>query len=499
MISHNTLSRRRFLKAAGVGAAAMTAGAGLAAKPKRRPNILYIMSDDHAAPAMSCYGSRINKTPQLDRIATGGMRLDNCFCTNSICTPSRATVLTGTYSHVNGCRAFNPFDNRTPTFPRLLKAAGYHTGVVGKWHLHCEPAGFDSWSVLPGQGKYFDPVLLEPGGRKVYEGYVTDVITDLALEFLRERPKDKPFCLLYHHKAPHDNFEYDDKHAHLYKDADIPEPDNLLDDYANRGEAVRRVTQKIGMRHTAYARQTKHLPPTERKRACYQIYIKSYLRCVASIDDNVGRVLDYLQAEGLEEDTIVVYTSDQGFFLGEHGMYDKRFMYEESLRIPFVVRYPREIAPGGKSGAMVLNVDVAPTLLDYAGVPVPAEMQGRSARPVLRGKTPEDWRGSMYYRYWLHLPHFRVAAHFGVRTHDHKLIYYYGRALGTPGARKQSTPPEWELFDLRKDPREMKNVFADPAYAGVVQRLAGELKRLRKELGDEADGIDIDDALKGTA
>ena len=508
-----TLSRRGFLRVTGAGAAALTASsvraAGAQSRPfdsaqgrpfdsaQGRPNILFIMSDDHAARAMSCYGGRINRTPNLDRIAAEGMRLDNCFCTNSICTPSRATILTGKYSHKNGCRAFNAFDGSQQTFPRLLQQAGYHTGVVGKWHLHSEPVGFDVWRVLPGQGKYFDPELIEPGGRKTYKGYVTDIITDLALKFLAERPKDRPFCLLYHHKAPHDNFEYDRKHADLYKDADIPEPDNLLDDYANRGEAIKRVTQKIGMRHTAYARETGDLPPAERKRKCYQIYIKSYLRCVASIDDNVGRVLDWLKKEGLEEDTIVVYTSDQGFFLGEHGMYDKRFMYEESLRVPFVLRYPREVKPGSVSDAMVLNVDFAETLLDYAGVAVPRDMQGRSIRPILRGRRPADWRTSMYYRYWLHLPHFRVAAHFGVRTRDHKLIYYYGRALGTPGARPESTPPEWELFDLRKDPHEMRNVFADPACADVVRRLAAELKRLRRELEDEADGIDIDAALAG--
>ncbi len=498
------MRRRDFLKAMGTGSAALAVSRRLFAKAPasgdkaKRPNIIFIMSDDHASHAMSCYGSKINKTPNLDRLAKEGMRLDNCFCTNSICTPSRATVLTGLYSHKNGCRAFNAFDASQQTFPKLLRKAGYHTGVIGKWHLRSAPAGFDYWNVLPGQGAYFNPVMTEMGERKKYTGYVTDIITDVALKFLKERPKDKPFCLLYHHKAPHDNFEYDKKHAHLYEDADIPEPDNLFDDYKNRAEAVKRVTQKIGMRHTLYRNQTQNLSGRKRKKRQYQIYIKSYLRCVASIDDNVGRVLKYLDESGLAEDTIVVYTSDQGFFLGEHGMYDKRFMYEESLRVPFVIRYPRRIKPGSTSGAIALNVDFAETFLDYGSVPIPKDMQGRSLRPILEGKTPKDWRTSMYYRYWLHMPHFRVAAHFGVRTKTHKLIYYYGKPMGTPGARKTLTPPEWELFDLVKDPREMKNVFGDAAYADVVKELAAELIRLRKQLGDDKDGIDVKAALAGS-
>jgi len=487
-MSGQVRARREFLRSAGLGAAVLAAGRLAAAEQAKRPNILFIMSDDHAAHAIGAYGSRINKTPQIDRLAKEGMRLANCFCTNSICTPSRATILTGKYSHKNGCRAFNRFDNSQQTFPRLLQKAGYHTGVVGKWHLHVEPVGFDVWSVLPGQGAYFDPVMLEPGGRKKQKGYVTDIITEKAIEFLKRRPKDRPFCLLYHHKAPHDNFEYDRKHAHLYADADVPEPEGLFDDYANRGEAVKRVTQKIGMRHTLYRRQTAGLTGRARKKKQYQIYIKSYLRCVASIDDNVGRVLDWLDREGLSDNTIVIYTSDQGFFLGEHGLYDKRFMYEESLRVPFLVRYPREVKAGSVSDAMVLNVDFAQTLLDYAGVPAPGDMQGRSARPVLAGKTPGDWRTSMYYRYWLHMPHFRVAAHYGVRTRRYKLIYYYGRPMGTPGARRETTPPEWELFDLQKDPREMNNVYADPAYAETVKELKAELARLRKKLDDTDDG-----------
>ena len=470
------------------------------------------MSDDHAAQAMSCYGSKINKTPNLDRIAEEGIRFDNCFVTNSICTPSRAAILTGQYSHMNGVKTLDDeFDPDSQTFVKLLRQTGYQTAVVGKWHLKTEPAGFDYYSVLPGQGLYYDPRLKEKGkpwqdgwrGGEVTKGYVTDVITDIALQFLGNRQKDKPFCLLYQHKAPHDMWEYDEKHAHLYEGVSIPEPENLFDNYRNRGEAVKRTTQKIGMEETIFLHATQgdqfstvrdliqHLGPQEQIRQAYQYFIKAYLRCVASIDENVGRVLDYLDEEGLTDDTLILYTSDQGFFLGEHGLFDKRFMYEESLRMPLIVRYPREIKPGSVNSNIVLNVDFAETFLDYAGVPIPDGMQGRSLTPLFRGEVPRDWRTSMYYRYWMHLPHFKVAAHFGVRTERHKLIYYYGLPLDAAGAVDEPTPPEWELFDLKKDPGEMNNVYDDPSYGEVVTGLKGELVRLRQELGDDDDGITI--------
>ena len=499
-------SRREFLKAIGVGAAAF-AFSGCESdthmideKPRRRPNILFIMSDDHAAPAISCYGGKLNKTPNIDRIANEGMRFDNCFCTNSICTPSRATILTGKYSHKNGCLTLSDnFDGSQVTFPKLLQEAGYYTAVIGKWHLKTEPTGFDYWNVLPGQGLYFNPRMKKKDkgwqngrrGGEVYAGYVTDVITDIALDVLKERPPERPFCLLYHHKAPHDEWEYDTKHEELYNDFAIPEPETLYDDYSNRGEAVKRVTQKIGMRHTKFEEETRHLKGWVRKAQQYQIYMKKYLRCVKSIDDNIGRVLDYLDESGLTEDTIVIYTSDQGFFLGEHGMYDKRFMYEESLRVPFVVRYPREIKAGSVNDDIVTNVDFAETFLDYAGAPIPKDMQGRSVRPLLRGRTPRNWRKSMYYRYWMHGAHFNVAAHFGVRTKRYKLIYYYGKLLNARGAKKRETPPEWELFDLKNDPKEMNNVYGHPAYSGIVKKLKAELVRLRREFEDDGDGIDI--------
>ncbi len=475
--------------------------------PARRPNIVFIMSDDHAAHAMSCYGSRINRTPHMDRIAEGGMRFDNVFCTNSICTPSRASILTGTYNHINGVTTLSTMmDNSLTTFPKLLQGAGYQTAVFGKWHLgegprHC-PTGFDDWAVLPGQGFYHNPTFIYPGPdggeKRTVRGYVTDLITDLSLAWLERRDPNRPFCLLCHHKAPHRPWYPDEKHAAMFLNEDVPEPETLLDDYANRAHAAAAAAMRVGV----------HMNPTDLKcelpqfmdepslrRWAYQRYIKDYLRVVQSVDDNVGRLLDYLDAKGLAEDTLVIYTSDQGFFLGDHGWYDKRFMYEESLRMPFILRYPREVRPGSVNRDIVLNIDFPALFLDLAGVPAPREMQGRSFRPQLQGSTPPDWREAMYYRYWMNREHHNVAAHYGLRTLKHKLIYYYYDGCGQPGTTGQvfagtgpvvplDFAPEWELFDLEKDPREWNNVAGDPAYAGVFRELKDELHRLQAEVGD---------------
>lgn len=465
-----------------------------------QPNIAFIMSDDHASHAMSCYGSRINETPNLDRIANEGMRFNNCFCTNSICAPSRATILTGTYNHVNGVTTLStPIDGRQDSFIKRLKADGYQTAVVGKWHLghggESDPQGFDYWNVLPGQGDYHNPTMIEMGEEKHYDGYVTDIITDLSIDWLEKRDGDRPFCLMYHHKAPHRWWEPDDKHADMYEDEDIPEPETFWDDYANRSSAAREAKMRVD--RDLNERDLKGptpdgLTPEEEKKWKYQRYIKDYLRCVASVDDNVGRMLDWLDAQGLTENTIVVYTSDQGFFLGDHGWYDKRFMYEESLRMPFVIRYPKAIAPGTVNDDMILNVDFGPTFLDYAGVDVPEAFQGKSFRPILEGKTPAGWRTSMYYRYWMHLTHHHVYAHYGIRTHTHKLIYYYADALGQGGAIDDTKEPEWELFDLEKDPLEMSSVYDDPVYADVIAELKDEMHRLQAEVGDERYPKDVD-------
>ncbi len=461
--------------------------------PDDRPNILFIMTDDHAAHAMSCYGSKINKTPHMDRIANEGMLFENCFCVNSICTPSRANILSGTYSHVNEVTTLSThMDNTILTFPKLLKEVGYQTAIVGKWHLgqgpaH-EPTGFDYWNVLPGQGAYHDPVMIEMGEKKQFPGYVTDIITDFCFDWLDKRDPDRPFLLCCHHKAPHRRWEPDEKHANMYEDEEIPYPVTFDDDYANRASAAAAATMRID--RDLNDRDTKGSPPEglspeEVKKWKYQRYIKDYLRCVASVDDNIGRMLDYLDEKGLTENTMIIYCSDQGFYLGDHGWYDKRFMYEESLRMPFVIRYPKEIEAGSKCSDFMLNVDFAPTFLDYAGVEKPESFQGSSFRPLLHGETPDGWQTSMYYRYWMHLADHGVYAHYGVRTHRYKLIYYYAQALGQAGAIDDPKPPEWELFDLEKDPCELFSVYADPEYAEVVKDLTTELDRLQKEVGDE--------------
>ena len=462
-----------------------------------RPNILFIMSDDHASHAISSYGSRINQTPNLDRIADGGMILQNCFCVNSICTPSRANILTGKHSHLNGVKTLSdPLDGRKPNVAKMLRAGGYQTAMLGKWHLghggNADPTGFDYWNVLPGQGLYHNPVMLEPDGEKTHQGYTTDIITDFSLDWLQNRDKERPFFLMCHHKAPHRPWDSDEKHAHMFEDEDVPMPDNFFDDYANRSNAAKDAKMRVfgHMNERDLKIDTLGPPPeglSEEELANwqYQRYIKEYLRCVASIDDNVGRMLDYLDAEGIADDTMIIYTSDQGFFLGDHGWYDKRFMYEESLRMPFLVRYPREIQPGSSSDAMALNIDFAETWLDYAELPIPDNMQGTSLRPIFNGETPDDWQTSMYYRYWMHLTHHYVPAHYGIRTHRYKLIYYYGEALGTIGSIDEPKEPEWELFDLEKDPNEMCSVYDDPAYADIVTELTAELYRLKAEAGDE--------------
>ena len=455
------------------------------------------MADDHAAHAMSCYGSRINKTPNLDRIANGGVRFDNCFCTNSICTPSRAAILTGTYNHINGATTLStPLDNRLTTYPKLLQAAGYQTAIFGKWHLgegpeHC-PTGFDDWAVLPGQGRYHNPEFIfngpNGGTRQTCRGYVTDLITDMSLNWLDKRDASRPFCMMVHHKAPHRTWYPDEKLAHLYLNEDIPEPPTLHDDYVGRAAAAREAKMRLdkNMTVTDLKCEIAHeLPERELRSWVYQKYIKEYLRVIASIDDNVGRLLDFLDEHNLAENTMVIYTSDQGFFLGDHGWYDKRFMYEESLRMPFILRYPAMAKPGSVNADMILNVDFAPLFLDLARIATPPEMQGHSFLSLLRGETPSGWRQSMYYRYWMHGDScHNVHAHYGVRTHRYKLIHYYGDGLGLPGTSTTLTPPEWELFDLDKDPCELNNCYHNPAYATVVQELKAELTRLQTEVGD---------------
>ena len=482
-----------------------------------KPNILFIMSDDHATNAISAYGSRlanIAQTPNIDRLASEGVLMENVFCSNSICTPSRAVIMTGLYSHKNGVKTLDDdFDNDRENIAKILQKSGYQTAIIGKWHLHTEPAGFDYYNVLPGQGKYNNPLLKEKGkpwkdrnkGGEQYEGYVTDVITDQTIDWMDKRNKEKPFFLMSHHKAPHGLWEFAQRHAELFKDINIPEPKSLYFN-ANHGPTDREkygssISSRNPKRNMLKQVTSKKWPTgsinisgmnyKERVSAAYQKYLKDYLRTVAAIDENIGRILDYLDENKLTENTIVIYTSDQGQFLGEHDYFDKRWMYEESIKMPFIIRYPKEIKPNQRNFDISLNVDFAPTFLDYAGIKkVPAYMQGKSFRGNLTGNTSRDWRTSMYYRYWMHMAHHYNPAHYGIRTKNYKLIFFYGLPLdSTNNSPKDDyynipTKPYWELYDLKNDPMEMNNVYEDPKYTKIVKQLKVELLNLKEDLGD---------------
>jgi len=482
--------------------ASFSLACSLAGVAAQRPNIVFIMSDDHAAHAISAYGSRINQTPNLDRLAREGVRMENCFAANSICSPSRATILTGKYSHLNGVPTFNTFDGAQPTVAKYLQAAGYQTAMIGKWHLGSEPTGFDHWMILPGQGTYHDPVFLDENGQRTIKGYATDIITDLTIDFIKNRPKDKPFFVMSHHKAPHRPWEPNDKYRTLFASKHIPEPSTFNDSYEGRTDAIRECTQTVAEDLTrrdlklappadlqgAARNQWLSVTPTEvtieidgRKQSLtgealtkwkYQRYLQDYLACVQSVDENVGRLLDYLDQTGLSTNTVVIYTSDQGFFLGDHGLYDKRFMYEESIRMPFLVRWPGVIKTGFAQKKMAVNTDFAPTFLDIAGLDVPAEMQGRSLVPLWKGQIPADWRTSFYYRYYHDPGDHNTRAHYGVRTETHKLLCFWKK-------------DQWEMYDLQKDPEELHNLYSDPGQQEQVASLKKELFRLKKAVKDD--------------
>jgi arylsulfatase A-like enzyme len=465
------------------------------------------MSDDHAYQSVGAYGSRVNETPNIDRIAREGVRFDRCYVTNSLCGPCRATILTGKYSHKNGFYDnHSKFDGSQTTLPKLLKKAGYQTAVVGKWHLVSEPTGFDHWDILPGQGQYYRPDLISANGKRDVPGYTTEVITELALDWLKnERDKERPFFMMVHHKAPHRRWEPAAHKLEKYSKRTFTEPASLFDDYDTRGTAAHKAEMRVGQmrdsdvklwddtnpdRNFLYKRMSKADRKTweeyvdsrkaefesdapkgdDRTRAYYQLYMRDYLACVESVDDSVGELLEYLDDSGLADNTIVIYTSDQGFYLGEHGWFDKRFMYEESLRTPLVVRWPGVVKPGGSEERIVSNVDFAQTFLDAAGVEAPDDMQGRSIVPLLRGEAPDDWRESFYYHFYedKDADH-KVAKHEGVTTGRAKLIHFY-------------TLDEWELYDLEQDPHEMTNVYGRPEYAALQKELHAELKKLREEL-----------------
>ena len=477
----------------------LTISAALPAADKR-PNILFIFTDDHAPHAIGAYGSKINKTPNMDKLAREGMIFHNSFCTNSICGPSRAVILTGKHSHLNGFMTNgNTFDGSQQTFPKLMRKAGYQTAMVGKWHLKTEPTGFDFWEVLIGQGPYYNPPMRTPTGTKKYTGYTTTIITDIALDFLEnKRDKEKPFVLMYQHKAPHRNWAPGPGYLNMYDDVTIPEPATLFDKWENRTSAAKTQTmtierhlsindlklntprgltkEQLAVWNTAYGPKNEAFRKAKLEgkalvRWKYQRYIKDYLRCIAAVDDSIGRVLGYLDKEGLADNTIVIYSSDQGFYLGDHGWFDKRWMYEESLRMPLIVRWPGVIKPGTANHHLVQNLDYAETFLDIAGINIPDDMQGRSLLPLFKGESPADWRDSIYYHYLEFPGAHSVRRHYGVRTRTHKLIRYYNI-------------DEWELFDLSKDPDELVSVHGKKEYAAVQKDLEQELSRLQKLYSD---------------
>lgn len=511
---------------------AVSCGNG-AEEETRRPNILFIMTDDHTTQAMSCYGGRLIQTPNMDRIAGEGIRFDNCYATNALSGPSRACILTGKFSHENGFTDnASIFDGDQQTFPKLLQQAGYQTAIVGKWHLISEPQGFDYWSVLSGQGEqgdYYSPDFWEKDGdttRNVTcEGYVTDVVTDKAISYIQGRDKDRPFCLMLHQKAPHRNWMPSPKNLGIFNDTVFPEPENLFDDYSGRGEAAR--SQDMSLERTftedwdlklltgdemranpsnrlaqVYLRMPEDvqrkwdsvyagriaeyrsgkLSGKELVRWKYQQYMRDYLATVLSVDEGIGRVLECLEKEGELDNTIVVYTSDQGFFLGEHGWFDKRFMYEECQRMPLIVRYPKAIKAGSVSSALCMNVDFAPTFLDFAGVEIPSDIQGKSLKRVLEngGKTPEDWRKAVYYHYYEYPAEHSVKRHYGIRTDDFKLIHFYNDI------------DQWEMYDMKNDPKEMCNVFDSEEYASTRESLLELLRDVQKQYGDD----DPDETVK---
>ncbi|HXD76946.1 MAG TPA: sulfatase [Puia sp.] len=475
---------------------------------QQRPNIVFILSDDHAYQAISAYGSGLNHTPNIDRLANEGILFTHAFVNNSLCAPSRAAILTGKYSHLNGIRGNRNlvFDGSQETFPKLLHQSGYQTAMIGKWHLISDPTGFDYWNILPGQGDYYNPDFINNGVKGRVQGYVTDLTMDFALDWMNHRDTTRPFCVLIWNKAPHRQWMPPIKYLHEFDATDFPLPATFFDDYSTRTRAAHEQKMRIdewlspnydlkesftpekpyqrldGAWKGIFGRLTpdeqaqfeaaygpkneafQHAGLTGRQLARwkYDRYIKDYLRCIQSVDDNVGRLNDYLQQHGLDKNTIVIYSSDQGFYLGEHGWFDKRFMYEESFRTPLIIRWPAMIPAGSVNKDLVMNIDIAETLLDAAGVKVPPDMQGKSMLPLLTGEHAPNWRKSVYYHYYDSGGEHNVAKHIGVRTDRYALIWFYENN-------------QWELYDLLKDKNELHNVYDDPDYKSVRDELKRNL------------------------
>ncbi|MDD4820699.1 MAG: sulfatase [Flavobacteriales bacterium] len=468
------------------------------AQTGERPNVIFIFTDDHATNAISTYNKTLVKTPNMDRLASEGMVMDNCFAVNSISTPSRACILTGKHSHKNGVTVFNEFDGSQQTFPKLLQKAGYSTAMIGKWHLTSDPTGFDYWNIFPGQGQYNSPILYtKDGGVRYKNGYATNVVADLTIDYIKSLPKDKPFFVMSQHKAPHRPFQPRPDLQEKYKGRTFPLPETFWDEYEDWELSVKgnkmsiaeyftnsdlKITPPPGLPADSLAKwlatapmelmvDGKKLTGRELVQYKYNRYMQDYLACVEAVDEAIGKVLDYLDQSGLAKNTIVIYSSDQGFFLGEHGFFDKRYMYEESIRMPFIIRWPGVIKAGTRCDKIVTNVDFAETFLDIAHVDIPSDMQGRSFVPLLRGEKVKDWPKSFYYRYYHDPNEHGTPAHYGVRTEDYKLIYYWRLNY-------------WELFDLRKDKIEMVNVYNDKKYAKVRRDMTEELYRIKKEKDD---------------
>ena len=493
-----------------IAAFAFLLGLNVQAKNKQ-PNIIFIMSDDHTTQAIGAYGSRLanlDLTPNLDQLAADGIRFENAFCNNSICTPSRASIITGQYPQTNGVLDLDiPLVTEKQYLPKELKKLGYTTAVIGKWHLHVEPVAFDYYKILPGQGKYFNPEFHEKGkgtwpkNKVKTEGHSTDVITDLSINYIKNRDKSKPFFLMHHYKAPHDMFEFAPRYKDFLENTEIPEPSSLYyqPNWGSEGTRGRNdslinyIGTSISDRHM-YRNYNKFfhedtLKGIESNHVAYQEYLKRYLRCVKGVDDNLGRFFDFLKSEGLWENTVIIYTGDQGMMLGEHDLQDKRWMYDEAMRMPYIMHYPKMIEPGRVTDLLINNTDYAPTMIELAGGKVPEYMQGKSFIKTLKGEEEQNWRTATYYRYWMHIIHHYVPAHFGIRTKDYKLMFYYGKHYLPPsefdkyywatqyyGIDKE-TPHSWELYDLKNDPEELHNRYNDPEYADIVKELKKELKK----------------------
>ncbi|SHF83560.1 Arylsulfatase A [Arenibacter palladensis] len=471
---------------------------------QKKPNIVWIFSDDHSYQTIGAYGGRLESldpTPNIDRLAAEGMRFDKAYVENSICAPSRATLLTGKMSHMHkkvDNTKKSVFDHDQQQFQKILQKNGYQTAMIGKIHLPGKMQGFDYWEVLPGQGKYYNPDFITEEGDTNYKGeYVTDVITDRALNWLEnEREQDKPFMMMVHHKAPHRNWDPAERHMGKYEDVEIPEPENFLDDYATRTTAAHKQEMDIATsmnlerdlkasgdlyandprfksRYEKIAKE--NMKGEELTKWKYQTYMKDYLRCIWSVDESVGEIMKSLKEQGIDENTIVIYSSDQGFYMGEHGWFDKRFMYEESFRTPLIVKWPKTVKPGSVNTDLVQNIDLAETFLDLAGAPIPEDMQGKSIVPLLKAETPDNWRKSLYYHYYEYPGAHSVRKHEGVANKRYKLIRFYGQDV--PNGE------EWEFYDIKSDPSEMNNIYASTDYAKSISEMKTELIGLRAKYG----------------